>query len=126
MGVDVAGGDRAQAQLGSQLEEQAVAPGVAAPVGALQLDREPLAAEDAAQAAGVRRGLGDAALGHRAGDEAVAGAAGQAVQPVCVGGQLVDGDRGREAVVGVGEREQAAEVAVALRGLDQQRQVGAA
>ena len=126
VGVRVAGGDGAQAQLVGQLGQQPVAPGVAAPVGTLQLDAEPLAAEDAAQAAGVVGGFADAAGGHLARDQAVAGAAGQAVQAVGVEGQLVDRDRRCAAVGDMGQRQQPAEVAVAGGGLDQQRQVGAA
>ena len=126
VGVDIAGGDGAQAQLGGQLGQQAVTAGVAAPVGALQLDRESVAAEDAAQPAGGGIGLAGAVGGDLARDQAVAGAAGQAVQAVGVDGQLVEGDGGGAAVVGVGEGEQAAEVAVAGLGLDQEGEVGAA
>ena len=101
VGVDVAGGDGAQAQLGGQLGQPAVAAGVAAPVGALQLDRESVAAEDAAQPAGGGVGLAGAVGGDLACNQAVAGAAGQAVQAVGVDGQLVEGDGGGAAVVGV-------------------------
>ena len=53
VGVDIAGGDGAQALSSvGQPASQAVTAGVAAPVGALQLDRESVAAEDGRAAGG--------------------------------------------------------------------------
>jgi len=48
--VDVAGGDRRDPEPLGELREQAVAPAVAAAVGALQLDTQVVAAEDLGEA----------------------------------------------------------------------------
>ena len=109
-----------------QLGQQPVAAGVAAPVGALQLDREPLAAEHRRAAAGPAprpRAAGPRPTGRAT--RAVAGAAREAVQALGVPGHLVERRRGRAAVVGVGGGDQPAQVAVAGLVLDEQGEVRA-
>ncbi len=125
VGVRVAGGDQLDPQPLGQLGEQPVAAGVAAPVGALQLDREPLAAEHRPQRPGGVLGLAQPALADQPGDVPVAGAAGQAVQPLGVGRELLERRRRCPAVVGVRQRDQPAEVAVAPLVLGEQRHVRA-
>ena len=114
--VDVAGGDRADAEVGGELAQGGVPPGVAAQVRPLELDVEALAAEGAREAGG----------GVRVADgEPVACAAREADEPLVP--LLEDGrvEARVEALVGVAAGEQAAEVRVAARGLDEKRDVGA-
>ncbi len=124
--MGVAGRNRPHPQPVGQLGEQPVAAGVAARVRALQLDGEPVAAEHRPQPQGQLLGLAQAALGHRPGEDAVAGAARQAVQAVGVPGDLVERRHGSAAVAGVGGGDQPAQVAIAGGVLDQQGEVGAA
>ena len=133
VGVDVAGRDAGHAEPGGELGEPAVAGAVVAPVGALQLDPEVVGAEGLQQPpAQPRRARRLAALpGAR--QQAVAGAAREADEPLGVGLDPLQRHPGLpgaalRALAGVGVRrgQQPAEVAVAGLALDQQGQVGAA
>ena len=123
--MGVAGRDRPHPQPVGQLGQQPVAAGVAARERALQLDAEAVAAEDRPQLQGQLLGLAQPALGHRPGEDAVAGAARQAVQAVGVPGDQVERRRGSTAVAGVGGGDQPAQVAIARCVLDEQGEVGA-
>jgi hypothetical protein len=118
MGMDVAARHAAQSQARGERGERGVAGAVAGEKRSLQLDAQPFGAESLAQP--PHAGL----LVH-----AVLRAAGQADQPlgVCANGLQRDRRRRRLARafagVGVGERQQAAEVAPAALAGDQQREV---
>ena len=91
VGVRIAGGHGAHPQPLGQLGQQPVAAGVAAPVGALQLDREPLAAEHPPQPPGQSRSASRSRpSADQPGDRAMAGAARQAVQALGVPGHLLE------------------------------------
>ena len=79
--MDVAGGDGGDAEPLGEQGEPAVAGAVAAPVGALQLDPEAVAAEGGEQAAAEPLAAGAVAALAGAGQRAVAGAAGEADEP---------------------------------------------
>ncbi len=126
VGMGVAGRHGPHPQPLGQLGEQPVAARIAACVRPLQLDREPVAPEHRPQPHGQLLGLTQAALAHRPGQDAVTGAARQAVQAVGVPGDLVERRRGSAPVAGMGGGDQAAQVAIAGRGLDQQGEMRAA
>ncbi len=112
--VHVAGGDGLHAERLRQVAQRGVATGVAAFVRALELDEEAVAAE---------RG-GDPGGGVRIADgQAVAGAAGEADEPVVPLRESGQRQRRFEPVVSVCICEEPAEVRVALRRLHQQRHV---
>ena len=115
--VHVAGGHRFDAERLGELAQRGVAAGVAALVRALELDEEALAAERGGEPGG---GVGIAD------GKAVAGTAGQADEAVVPHRELFERQRRLEPVVRVREGEQPAEVRVAPRRLDKQRDMGAA
>ena len=120
VGVDVATRHAAQAQARGEHGECAVAGAVAGEERALQLDAQPLGVEGLAQSPHAGFVV-----------HAVLSAAGQAGQTLGVRADCLERDarRGRLewvfAGMGVGERHQAAEVAPAALGSDQQREVAA-
>ena len=116
MGMHVSRGDRADLECPRQVAERRVPAGIAAHVWALELDVEAIAPE----------GLGEAGGGVRALDaEPLARAAGEADEPLVQLGQEIWLEAGVEALAGVRGGQQAAEVRVAARGLDQEGQVRA-
>jgi hypothetical protein len=122
--VDVAGGDRGDAEVAGELAEGGVPRGVAALVRSLELDVEAVSSER-------RR---DPRGGVRVDDpEAVARAAGQTDEPFPVRKERVQRQGRRERVgaflrpgPGVRLGQQAAQVGVPLGRLDEQREVSAA
>ena len=131
VGVDVAGGDGGHAEAAGEGGEPAVAGAVVSPVGALELDPQVGGAEGVEQPAGVGLGGGQVAALPVAGDEPVAGAAGEADQALGVLGDALERDPGLlgaalvvVAGVRVGGGEQPAEVAIAGRRLAEQGEVG--
>ena len=115
--VHVAGRHRVDAQRLGEVAQSGVAAGVSPLVRALELDEEALTAESRGEPSCRVR------IANR---EAVAGAAGEADEPLVVLGELLWRQRGLEAVVRMGKREQPAEVRVAPRRLDQQRDMATA
>ena len=121
VGVDVAGGDGRHAERGGELLEGGVPAGVAALVGALQLDVERTREDAGESCGGVRVAHG----------EPVAGAAGEADEPLGMLGDERGGGRGGEqlalasldAGAGVGVGEDPAEVLVAASRLAEERDV---
>ncbi len=129
--VDVAGRDGGDSQPLRQAGEPAVAGAVVALEGALKLHPQVLGPEGGEQGAAERRRPGQVPSRPGRGQGALAGAAGEADEPLGVLGErrrprprLPGGAAGALAGAGVGLGQQPAEVAVAGRGLDQQRQVG--
>ena len=92
--VDVAGRDAGDAEAGGGLGEPAVAGAVVAPVGALQLDPEAVAAEGLEQAAAEPPPAAPCPALPGAGQGAVAGAAGEADEALGVGFDLLQGHPG--------------------------------
>ena len=121
--VDVAGDDGLDARVRGEVAQERVAAGVAALERALQLDVEALRPERARELGGGVR-VADA--------EPVAGAAGEADEPFVQLGEQSPVERRRQQLaflrprVRVRRGQQAAEVRVALRRLDEQGHVGAA
>ncbi len=89
MGVHVPGSGNPYPQIGRQFGQEPVAASIAAPVGAVDLDRKPVAPEHAPQLPGdpsaSRR-----FLAHLPGDRTVAGATREAVQAVGVLSDLIE------------------------------------
>jgi hypothetical protein len=124
VGVDVAGGDGGDAEVAGELAQRGVAAGVSALVRSLELDVEAVTSEGDRDAGGGVRIVRC---------EPVPRAAGQADEPLGVLEQRVERQLGRQRVgsllrpgTGVRLGQQPAEVRVARRGLDEQRDVGAA
>ena len=115
--VDVAGRDGRHAKRLGQVAQRSVATGVAALVRALELDEEALAAERGSETGGGV-GIPDG--------ETVTGATGQTDEAFVPLGELPERQRGLQPVVRVREREQPAQICVALGRLDQQGDMGAA
>ncbi len=129
--VDVAARHAGHAQPLRQPGQPAVAGAVAPLVGPLQLDPQALGPEGLEQLAAERRRPRALAALPAAGEHPVAGAAAEADQalgvllhPAQPHPRLPGSALGAVAGVGVGGGEEAAEVAVAGGGLDQQGQVG--
>ena len=116
VGVHVPGGHRAHAEGLRERAERSVPAGVAALVGALELDVEAVAAERAGEA---RRGVGIADA------QAVPGAAREADEPLPLLLQQRLVEARVEPLVRVRGGQEAAEVRVPLRRLHQKRHVGA-
>ena len=120
VGVDVAARHAAQAQPRGERGERAVAGSVSGEEGALQLDAQSFAAEGLAQPPHAGFVV-----------HALLGAAGQANQALGMRADRLERNGRRDrlpgafAGMGVGERQQAAEIAPATLGGDQQRQVAA-
>ncbi len=114
--MDVAGGDRADAERRGEVAERGVPAGVSAQVRPLELDVEALGAEGAREAGGgVRVACG----------EPVAGAAGEADEPLVQALELVEREARVQSLVRVRGGEEPAEVRVAALALDEERDVGA-
>ena len=123
VGVDVAGDDGLDARVRGEVAQQRVPPRVAALERPLQLDVEALRAERAGELGGRVRVV------HA---EPVAGAAGEADEALVQLREQRGIERGRHELPFLGPRvrvrrgQEAAEVRVALRRLDEERYVGAA
>ena len=126
MGVDVAGGDRLDAETLGEIAEHRVAPRVAPLVRPLQLDEEPLAAERRGEPRGSRR------IAER---EPVARTAGQADEPLVQLHHRLERDGGRQGLPvlppgtagpGMGGGEDPAEVRVPPPALAEERHVARA
>ena len=133
VGVDVAGGDGGDVEALGEAGEPAVAGAVVAPVGTLQLDPEAITAEGGEQAPAEALAGGRVPPLPGAGEGAIAGAAGEADEPLGVLLQLLEGGPRRFGIaacavagVGVGGGQEPAEVAIAGGVLDQEGEVDAA
>ena len=117
VGVDVARGDRAHAEVASQIPQRSVPAGVTAQVRALELDEEPLATEH------VREPGRRIRIPYR---EPVPRAAREADETFVQILESLRIERGREPIESMALGQEPAEVRIPLRRLGEERDMGAA